>query len=259
LPLDFATRIPDGDTVFLAIAYSKLPAATEAALFRCEVGAENLESPRELPIMGGRKLQRKRVYEKVSILSPGPQHPPRREEDDTYSKSERTSNGHNERVHDNNLQLDFDEADGAEVLRGESISMDLDDEEIEPDSAVGDDDNDDDGEEEDENSVDRLFERESAMIEASKREFENKKQEVLNQLPASYQDRFGQVGFGKYSKKFYPVMILGPYDVPHGKPAFIRENWMETFEKVRKRERKPFLCRSKFRVSHVTSVFVPCR
>jgi hypothetical protein len=197
--------------------------------------------------MGGRKLQRKRVYEKVSILSPGPQHPPRSEASDTFSKSEGG--------HDSNLQLDFDEADGAEdVPRGESISMDLDDERIESDSAVGVD-----AEEDDENSVDRLYEEESAKIAANKREFENKAKEVLDQLPASYLDRFGQVGFGKYSKKFYPVMILGPYDVPHGEPAFIRESWMETFEKVRKGQGEACLCRSKFRVSHVTSVFVPCR
>jgi hypothetical protein len=178
--------------------------------------------------MGGRKLQRKRVYEKVSILSSGPPQLPSEIKDDADPL-------------DTNLQLDFDAANGVEdVFQGDSLSMDLDGEEVEPDSAVGEDDGYDDDEEDDDddgNSADRLYAQEKATIAANRRKFEKEKRELLEQLPASYVESFGQVGFGKYSKKFYPVMILGPYDVPHGPPAYVRENWMETFEKVRERQR----------------------
>jgi hypothetical protein len=210
--------------------------------------------------MGGRKLQRKRVYEKVSILSPGPQQPPSKPKTGGGKDlpAKRRSIGHDD-------QLDFDDVDGdKDVFQGESMSLDLEDEEVEPDSAVGDDDDDDDdfGEDDDEASADRQYAREVAEVEANKRAFENAKRELLSQLPKPYIDRFGQVGFGKYSKKFYPVMILSPYDVPYGPPANIREGWMETFEKVRKllkyRERT-IAYDSKLRVSHVNSDFALCR
>jgi len=66
--------------------------------------------------------------------------------------------------------------------------------------------------------------------EDARQEFENKKTEVLASLPAKAKDLFGQVGFAKFGKQTYGVLVLSPFDVP---PGQVREGWYEVYDKVR--------------------------
>lgn len=68
-----------------------------------------------------------------------------------------------------------------------------------------------------------------------KKDFEKERDEIIAQLPESYSSLFGQIGFTKYQKLWYPVLILHPYRVP---PGPIRDQWLEAFQKVSLKLRK---------------------
>ncbi len=60
--------------------------------------------------------------------------------------------------------------------------------------------------------------------------FEEERAKVLEQIPDECKKEFRTLGFGKWSKHYLPVMVLGPYDVP---PGPLRDQWMKNFDKVR--------------------------
>eukprot|EP00980_Cylindrotheca_fusiformis_P023811 scaffold11032_cov122-Cylindrotheca_fusiformis.AAC.12 len=62
-----------------------------------------------------------------------------------------------------------------------------------------------------------------------KEEFEKKKQEVLDTLPAEVKARFGQQYFTKWGKNLLPCLVMSPYSIPPG-PA--RDEWFRMYEKV---------------------------
>jgi hypothetical protein len=84
----------------------------------------------------------------------------------------------------------------------------------------------------DNDDADVEYERLVAKKEARRQKFEQEKRSILDQLPASYLETFGEVGFGKFGAKYFPVMILGPYDVPSGPPSNLRDKWTAAFETV---------------------------
>jgi hypothetical protein len=85
----------------------------------------------------------------------------------------------------------------------------------------------------DDNDADEEDKKPMAEREARGKEiFERWKQSVLEQLPASYLETFGEIGFGQYGAKHFPVMILGPYDVPFDHSSNLRNRWISMFEKV---------------------------
>lgn len=55
--------------------------------------------------------------------------------------------------------------------------------------------------------------------------FAEEKRCLLEKLPKAYKGRFREAGFFQGR----PVLILSPYDVPHG---IVRRQWMEAFFKV---------------------------
>jgi hypothetical protein len=64
----------------------------------------------------------------------------------------------------------------------------------------------------------------------AKKEFEQEREVILAQLPRKVKDMIGEIGFTKWGKINFPVLILSPYDVP---PGEVRDMWREAFERVR--------------------------
>ena len=62
------------------------------------------------------------------------------------------------------------------------------------------------------------------------REYQEESDRVVRQLPVENTRMFGQIGFGKFGKKWFPVLIISPYDVAL---ESVRNEWYGTFEKVR--------------------------
>lgn len=62
-----------------------------------------------------------------------------------------------------------------------------------------------------------------------KQELNEQREQLLNDLPKEYKQKFGAIGFGKWSKRWLPVLIRGPYDVG---PGETRQSWMAMYEKV---------------------------
>lgn len=75
--------------------------------------------------------------------------------------------------------------------------------------------------------------RKLALLEAArsdaKLELEEKKARILSETPPGYNDLFGQMGFTKYTKGYFPCLVLNPFDVP---PGPVRNEWLDLFEKV---------------------------
>lgn len=68
--------------------------------------------------------------------------------------------------------------------------------------------------------------------EETKKIFETERNEILASLPMSYKGMFGQIGFAKFGKIVYGLLVLNPYDVPPGTARF---EWLDTYQKVRRR------------------------
>jgi hypothetical protein len=62
-----------------------------------------------------------------------------------------------------------------------------------------------------------------------KADFENVRDEVLDQVPEKVKQRFGQICFSKWGKEMLPVLVLSPYDVP---PEAVRDMWFAMYKKV---------------------------
>jgi hypothetical protein len=63
-----------------------------------------------------------------------------------------------------------------------------------------------------------------------KADFEQGRDEILDQVPEKVKARFGQICFSKWGKEFLPLLVLNPYDVP---PGVVRDQWLTMKEKVR--------------------------
>jgi hypothetical protein len=63
----------------------------------------------------------------------------------------------------------------------------------------------------------------------AKIEFDENKKNILDSIPKAYKENFGQIGFGKWAKKWLPVLIRSPYDVG---PGTVRRQWFAMYEKV---------------------------
>jgi hypothetical protein len=61
-------------------------------------------------------------------------------------------------------------------------------------------------------------------------EYKEETERVVMQLPAEITDNFGQVGYGKFGKKWFPMLLICPYDVALEN---VRNDWYSNFEKVR--------------------------
>ena len=62
-----------------------------------------------------------------------------------------------------------------------------------------------------------------------KSQFEKERDEILAEVPGSVKERFGTIGFSKWSKELLPVLVLSPFRVPAGQ---VRDTWFEMFDKV---------------------------
>ena len=49
-------------------------------------------------------------------------------------------------------------------------------------------------------------------------------------LPSEHTKRWGSVAFGEFSKAYWPILLINPFDVP----PIIREKWFEKYQKVRR-------------------------
>lgn len=78
----------------------------------------------------------------------------------------------------------------------------------------------------------RLEKIRKQAIKDAKEEYEEERNRVLMQLPHEVKDQFGQIGFGKFGKKWYPVLLISPYDVAL---ESVRAEWYVSFEKVCRR------------------------
>jgi hypothetical protein len=63
----------------------------------------------------------------------------------------------------------------------------------------------------------------------AKIEFDKNKKNILDSIPKAYKEKFGQIGFGRWAKKWVPVLIRSPYDV---RPGTTRRQWLAMYEKV---------------------------
>jgi hypothetical protein len=64
----------------------------------------------------------------------------------------------------------------------------------------------------------------------AKKEFEEERDRTLKSIPKSYKSMFGQIGFVKWGKVDYPVLILNPYNIS---PGPVRNQWLSMYKKVR--------------------------
>jgi len=71
--------------------------------------------------------------------------------------------------------------------------------------------------------------RKQAIKDALK-EYQEETNRVVQQLPIEITSMFGQIGYGRFGKKWFPVLIVSPYDVAFER---VRSEWYTTFEKVR--------------------------
>jgi hypothetical protein len=62
-----------------------------------------------------------------------------------------------------------------------------------------------------------------------KANFEAQCAEVLDEVPETVKQRFGQIFFSKWGKEILPVLVLSPFDAP---PGPMREMWFDMQEKV---------------------------
>jgi hypothetical protein len=64
-----------------------------------------------------------------------------------------------------------------------------------------------------------------------KRQHEQERNSVLQQLPIQVRNSFGEIGVARWSDSMhYPVLAMNPF---HVQPGPVREKWFKTFEKVR--------------------------
>eukprot|EP00977_Amphora_coffeiformis_P030311 scaffold46132_cov199-Amphora_coffeaeformis.AAC.1 len=66
-------------------------------------------------------------------------------------------------------------------------------------------------------------------IKDTLKEYQEETNRVVQQLPSEITSMFGQIGFGKFGKKWFPVLIVSPYDVAIEQ---VRSDWYTTFERA---------------------------
>ena len=69
----------------------------------------------------------------------------------------------------------------------------------------------------------------SAIDSKKKKEFDEKREEVLSDIPRDVYKRFGAIRFASFSKFVGPVLILSPYSVA---PGVLRDDWSNMFHNV---------------------------
>jgi len=67
----------------------------------------------------------------------------------------------------------------------------------------------------------------SMSRQEAKEQFEREKEEILSDVPEETKARFRQCGFATWGKVVYPMIELGPYDVP---PGPLRDQWFSMFD-----------------------------
>lgn len=65
--------------------------------------------------------------------------------------------------------------------------------------------------------------------EETKERFVAFRDSFIRDLPPEHKKRWREVAFGEFSKTYYPVLLLSPFDVP----PIIREKWFEKYKKVK--------------------------
>ena len=65
--------------------------------------------------------------------------------------------------------------------------------------------------------------------EEAREMFVRERDETLSQIPKDVKERFRECGFATWGKIVYPIIELGPYDVP---PGDLRDQWFAMFENV---------------------------
>jgi len=70
--------------------------------------------------------------------------------------------------------------------------------------------------------------------EEAREMFVRERDETLSQVPKDVKDRFRGCGFATWGKVVYPIIELGPYDVP---PGDLRDQWFAMFENCQKSQR----------------------
>ena len=65
--------------------------------------------------------------------------------------------------------------------------------------------------------------------EEAREMFVRERDEILSQIPKDVKERFRECGFATWGKVVYPIIELGPYDVP---PGDLRDQWFAMFENV---------------------------
>lgn len=81
--------------------------------------------------------------------------------------------------------------------------------------------------------------RRQAIKDAWK-EYREETSRVLQQLPEEITSMFGQIGYGKFGKKWFPLLCISPFDVAL---ESVRTEWYGTFERVRHNENSQVLVR----------------
>jgi len=61
----------------------------------------------------------------------------------------------------------------------------------------------------------------------------SEKEAVLNKVDEEIKKDFRQVGFARWSTRWFPIIQLGPYDVS---PGIVRDDWMTIFKRTEKKE-----------------------
>lgn len=68
------------------------------------------------------------------------------------------------------------------------------------------------------------------LMEERRKQFEQERDEIINNIPKEVKNQFKECGFAKWNKDWLPIMFLGPFDVA---PGPVRDQWMAMVEKVR--------------------------
>lgn len=64
---------------------------------------------------------------------------------------------------------------------------------------------------------------------AVRNKIQDEKETIMSMIPNEYKEKFGTIGFGKWGKKWHPVLIRSPYDV---RPGNVQRDWFVMYEKV---------------------------
>ena len=97
------------------------------------------------------------------------------------------------------------------------------------------------------NEKEMLPEQKIERAKERKAKFDQKKEDILNEVPQNVKDDFMKVCFTKWGREVYPILQINPFEI---KPGTASDLWVKMFQKVSTKQ--------KFRSLHHYCTHVSC-